>query len=70
MWCTIKNIICYKPYCDSNCSGYGYPSSQAPQKYGYKCTCGGEFMNPTSTQGTSAYNYKCPFCGRIMEGMK
>jgi hypothetical protein len=65
-WCKYKNenVICYG-VCD--CCLLTTPSKI--QQYNYKCPCGGEFMSPTCTIGTSVYNYKCPFCGKPMEGM-
>ena len=74
MYCPYKNGECYLQSVD--CRGcfdyqaYWNKIQNFPkQQYNYKCTCGGEFMTPICTVGTSVYNYKCPFCGKPMEGM-
>lgn len=87
MWCYSTNSECYLPSCEEcGLENYNHPShsitgSPRLNKYNYKCSCGGEFIQPTAKQRlidakadwTEGYwvNYHiCPFCNKEMEGLK
>lgn len=75
MYCTYKNGECSTSFYCLICPHY--INGKNPSQYNYKCSCGGEFLQPVYKWITYFYEnsssgewvYVCPFCNKKMEGM-
>ncbi|HUS50442.1 MAG TPA: hypothetical protein VMZ91_09775 [Candidatus Paceibacterota bacterium] len=75
---------CYSSMSCSECFLFKNAPISLSQQYNYKCSCGGEFIQPisktiykyTEGNGTLSSSYRpeninvCPFCNKEMKGLR
>ena len=66
---------CYSSMSCSECFLFKNAPISLSQQYNYKCSCGGEFMQPfyKNLEGTTEFRDRkpvCPFCNKEMKGLR